>query len=362
MKKSEGQGAYRRSSASRSREVPPIREKVELRFIEKQDRERPHSMSGYIPHVTSEKEEQDGLLGAAPTTGEAVRNLDFGIGELAEEFATLSTLTPPPTPASVSSISEVNCVNAAGAAGPELEVVDDAPSRSVNPPSQSRGLLPTPPRLPNNFSPLGFATVGGPIHTFSPSYRPHGNNTQPIAIPNSNTTNAQSNHALASSDSSSSSGVSPTTPTSVSSSNSDSSPPIKQQPSRLVRRFQYWCRVLQMRRRHPMCRYCYERYVYMCLDLRQPIPAVHDRGMWHGHNMRERGMVTVRSDTVHADGTLKGRRSLDCSAPLARISMENPQVTTACGPRTPFSACYRRERCPIARLTSNARGSHAKII
>ncbi|KHJ85518.1 nanos RNA binding domain protein [Oesophagostomum dentatum] len=46
------------------------------------------------------------------------------------------------------------------------------------------------------------------------------------------------------------------------------------------------------RRRHPMCRYCYECYVHMCMASNKPIPGVHDRGMWHGHNMRERGLVT----------------------------------------------------------------------
>ncbi|RCN30961.1 hypothetical protein ANCCAN_23265 [Ancylostoma caninum] len=229
MKKSEGQGAVRRSSGARSRDTPPIREKISLRFIEKQDRERPHSLPGQILHASSDKEEQDGLLGAAPATGEIARNLDFGIGELAEEFATLATLTPPPTPASVSNNSEVKCVSAAGAAGPEVEVLNDAPPPSVTSPSQARGLLPTPPRLPNNFTPL----------------RPRLNHTQPIVIPNTNAVNAEGNRAAAGSDSGSS--VSPTTPTSVSSSSSGSPPPTtNQKPSRLVRRFQYWCRVLQM--------------------------------------------------------------------------------------------------------------------
>lgn len=57
MKKSEGQGVLRRTSAARSRDAPPIREKIELRFIEKPDRERPHSLSGYVSHGTSEKDE-----------------------------------------------------------------------------------------------------------------------------------------------------------------------------------------------------------------------------------------------------------------------------------------------------------------
>ncbi|KJH41967.1 nanos RNA binding domain protein [Dictyocaulus viviparus] len=61
---------------------------------------------------------------------------------------------------------------------------------------------------------------------------------------------------------------------------------------RLLRRFQYWSRVLQKKRHKPMCRFCYERYVHMCLDTQRPIPASSDRGMWHGHNMKERGVVT----------------------------------------------------------------------
>ncbi|KAL6732393.1 hypothetical protein Aduo_003155 [Ancylostoma duodenale] len=327
MKKSEGQGAFRRTSGARSRDAPPIREKISLRFIEKQDRERPQSFPGQIPHPPTEKEEQDGLLGAAPTAGEITRNLDFGIGELAEEFATLATLTPPPTPASVSNNSEVKCINAAGAAGPDVEVLDDATSRSVNPPS-SRGLLPTPPRLPDNFPPLGFASVGGSIHPFSASYRPRVNHPQPIVIPNSNTVNAEGNRALAS-PVDIGSNASPTTPTSVSSPSSDSPSPTKQKPSRLVRRFQYWCRVLQRRRRHPMCRYCYERYVYMCLDLRQPIPAVHDRGMWHGHNMRERGMVTcphLWSTTCPHCGATKQLAHTDDYCPLVRRGHMHPRV------------------------------------
>ncbi|EYB99734.1 hypothetical protein Y032_0120g911 [Ancylostoma ceylanicum] len=47
---------------------------------------------------------------------------------------------------------------------------------------------------------------------------------------------------------------------------------------------------------------------------------------------------------------------------VARLRHLRHQVTRAFGPRTPLSACDRRERCPIARLTFNARGSHAMSV
>ncbi|KAK6731142.1 hypothetical protein RB195_007543 [Necator americanus] len=312
MKKSEAEAGFRKNPGVRRKDTPPIREKIELCFIEKAERERPHPLSGYTPResqqerkeqvvftfffshvfvrilgrmklwggestqralitaivrslcthilllVISESLENNGLFGVAPASSGIKNNFDFGIGELAEEFAALSALTPPLTPASLPNTSEINSDNGGNLATVGTEILGVAVPESVNASIPTLdGLLPAP--LPSYMPMVNFSTVAG----------------------NRPTTNSNNNNNR----------MAPATSTS--------------------------------RRRHPMCRYCYERCVHMCLDSHQPIPGVHDRGMWHGHNMRERGMVTcphLWSTTCPHCGATKQLAHTDDYCPLTVVA------------------------------------------
>ncbi|VDL82457.1 unnamed protein product, partial [Nippostrongylus brasiliensis] len=78
-----------------------------------------------------------------------------------------------------------------------------------------------------------------------------------------------------------------------------------------------------------MCRFCYERYVHMCLDMRRPIPASYDRGMWHGHNMKERGVVTcphLYAATCSYCGATRQNAHTDDYCPLRRNEAMLPHI------------------------------------
>ncbi|KAJ1363497.1 hypothetical protein KIN20_023381 [Parelaphostrongylus tenuis] len=61
---------------------------------------------------------------------------------------------------------------------------------------------------------------------------------------------------------------------------------------RVIRRYQYWRRIVKTSRRRPMCSFCYNRYVSMCIDKNRPIPSIHNSGIWREHNSKQRGIVT----------------------------------------------------------------------
>ncbi|WKX87952.1 hypothetical protein Q1695_007956 [Nippostrongylus brasiliensis] len=213
------------------------REKVDLRFIEKANRQRPswsvNCATCDVPNGTNQSN-----LGAMACVEEMAASTApyFGIGELVQEFSSLTTSTPPPTPASASS-----------------------------------GTFSLPDENDNVTTNEDLADPFGCCATLQLVAK-HANGTE---TSHSSSTSGFCDNMFCST----------TSVTEV----GPSAPPAA---PRSVRRFQYWCRVLQTKRRRPMCRFCYERYVHMCIDMRRPIPASYDRGMWHGHNMKERGVVT----------------------------------------------------------------------
>ncbi|WKX99343.1 hypothetical protein Q1695_014321 [Nippostrongylus brasiliensis] len=234
------------------------REKVDLRFIEKADRHRPSwsvSCGTYgVPNGTNQSN-----MATVACVGEMVASNApyFGIGELMQEFSSLTASTPPPTPASASSGSF------------------SLPDGNDNVARTSSGTAAQPPI--GQACPLHVTTnedLADPLDCCA-TLQLVANHTNGTETSQSSSTSGFCDNMFCST-------------TSV----AEVGPSAPAAAPRAVRRFQYWCRVLQKKRRSPMCRFCYERYVHMCLDMRRPIPASYDRGMWHGHNMKEGGVVT----------------------------------------------------------------------
>ncbi|CAJ0595190.1 unnamed protein product [Cylicocyclus nassatus] len=228
MKRSEAPIIGRRNSGGRK--VAP---KIELHFIEKPERERK-----YPSPTNAQVKEQE-----CSKSNNVVNRGDFGIGELAEEFATLAAWTPPPTPASP--LSSSNSSNG------------HLPTRASVVESITKALC-------RNNAPPPAQFVEPTVNTSNNVERPQQNILAQVLPSNGANTNV---HAPLTST------VTTTTTSSAANSNHLLSPSTT-------------------RRRRPMCRFCYERYVHMCLDSHQTIPSAYDRGMWHGHSMKERGLVT----------------------------------------------------------------------
>ncbi|WKX87954.1 hypothetical protein Q1695_007956 [Nippostrongylus brasiliensis] len=234
------------------------REKVDLRFIEKANRQRPswsvNCATCDVPNGTNQSN-----LGAMACVEEMAASTApyFGIGELVQEFSSLTTSTPPPTPASASSGTF------------SLPDENDNVARTLS------ETIAEPPI--GQACPLQVTTNEDLADPFGCCA------TLQLVAKHANGT--ETSHSSSTSGFCDNMFCSTTSVTEV----GPSAPPAA---PRSVRRFQYWCRVLQTKRRRPMCRFCYERYVHMCIDMRRPIPASYDRGMWHGHNMKERGVVT----------------------------------------------------------------------
>ncbi|KAK6012156.1 hypothetical protein OSTOST_22699 [Ostertagia ostertagi] len=207
---------------------------------------------------------------------------DFGIGELVEEFSNLSSYTPPPTPAATS-CTEIPSENA----GAAFALSDSSNAANAFPKTFAAPLLKS---LGDQLRP----TLSSSVPVFSSASTNFVGVVQlsssaPVPPLLDSLDGSHSSFPVSGCDSFTPTGSSlpSTCDGSVVTSDTSTNPP------RAVRRFQYWCRVLQTRRRNPVCRFCYERYVLMCLDSRQPIPSQFERGMWHGHNMKERGLVTM---------------------------------------------------------------------
>lgn len=257
------------------------KEKIVLQFVEKENRHRPT-----LPPLESlDNSAQDRLLSTGAEFscyGEpAALNSNgpcFGIGELLEEFAALSTYTPPPTPASATSSTTLSITNACcNGARSDSQSSADSVTRpiSVHIPNVS------PPSSVTSSSLAAFAFANA---NFASGRNPSAFGSEVGASLSSlNTSMSHDDSLLKSRSDSGSSVVSLSRSSSMQSSSGRGSVSTQNGPSNVLPR---------ARRRSPMCRFCYERYARMCLDSRQPIPATYDRGMWHGHNMKERGLVT----------------------------------------------------------------------
>ncbi|VDM77047.1 unnamed protein product [Strongylus vulgaris] len=302
MKSAKGTRVVRTTSGGR-RGAP----KIELRFIEKPERDRGRAVQGdsqMKEQVRRSTDEGTGkvcrqfcpkleelIISGLKTSSvkDGLANLDFGIGELAEEFAALSSLTPPPTPASSTSPPRTNIGDGVPPLASEAEISKHAPEALTTTTNPTNGLLPTP--LQDNLLSSYQIPSLAALDLTLPQRSPMNVSAQIMLSTGSNVghssgmlTSANNNSLMSSSTNS------------VSSSSSGLPLLLYRSPwprrPRLVRRYLYWCRVLEMKRRRPMCRFCYERYVHMCLDTHEPIPSAYDRGMWHGHSMKQRGLVT----------------------------------------------------------------------
>ncbi|VDM61073.1 unnamed protein product [Angiostrongylus costaricensis] len=248
------------------------------------------------------KSDKDDEIGVAPPTphNEKTEFRTLRIGELAEEFTSI-TLTPPNTPASAACVDQrfANTIY-------PLTTKQEEPTMKASPSSMFPWLSPAVRHSTLNASTdhltmdftqrnwlnsSAFVLPRNPTTSFLTSPKPNFN---------VNDNKPASQHQLSVH----------TAPQNTRNS--------QECPSRPVRRYEYWGRLLKARRRRPFCRFCYDRYVYMCLDLSRSIPSPKDRGIWHEHNMKERGCPHLYAYKCTHCGATKHSAHTDDYCPINR--------------------------------------------